>query len=90
MAPGSVAPETRRRWALTYGDQIETLFARIARDPATAEEIAPGIMRAELEHAIETEDAMTEEDFLLRRTKLWLTLPPASREAVTAWFERVA
>ncbi len=88
--PGAVAPETRRRWALTYGDQIETLFARIARDPATAEEIAPGIMRAELEHAIETEDAMTEEDFLLRRTKLWLTLPPASREAVTAWFERVA
>ena len=45
-----VAPETRRRWALTYGDQVETLFARVARDPATAEDIAPGVMQAELDH----------------------------------------
>jgi glycerol-3-phosphate dehydrogenase len=84
----SVAPETRRRWALTYGDQVETLFARIARDPATAEEIAPGVVRAELEHAVEREDAMTAEDFLLRRTKLQLTLPREAREAVSAWLER--
>ncbi len=47
-------------------------------------------MQAELEHAVETEDAMTPEDFLLRRTKLWLTLEPASRGSVTAWFERTA
>ena len=43
-------------------------------------------MQAELEHAAETEDAMTAEDFLLRRTKLRSPSPPASREAVTAWF----
>jgi len=85
----SVAPETRRRWALTYGDQAETLFARIARDPATAEEIAPGVVRAELDHAAETEDAMTAEDYLLRRTKLQLTLPREAREAVCAWFDRI-
>ena len=88
--PGAVAPETRRRWALSYGDQVETLFARIARDPASAKAIAPGVMQAELEHAVETEDAMTPEDFLLRRTKLWLTLEPASRGSVTAWFGRTA
>lgn len=85
----SVAPETRRRWALTYGDQVDTLFARISRDPAAARDIAPGIVQAELEHAAETEDAMTAEDFLLRRTKLWLTLPSATREGLTAWFERL-
>jgi glycerol-3-phosphate dehydrogenase len=87
--PQSVAPETRRRWALSYGDQTETLFARIARNPAAATELVPAIVQAELEHTVETEDAMTAEDFLLRRTKLWLTLPSASREAVTAWFERL-
>ena len=86
--PESIAPETRRRWALTYGDRIETLFARIARDPASAKEIAPGIVQAELEHVVETEDAMTAEDFLLRRTKLHLTLEPRSRDAAQAWFDR--
>jgi glycerol-3-phosphate dehydrogenase len=87
--PAAVAPETRRRWALTYGDQIETLFARISRHTASANEIAPGVTQAELEHAVEAEDAMAAKDFLLRRTKLWLTLPSASREVVTGWFERL-
>ena len=41
---------------------------------ASAEEIAPGVTRAELEYAVEIEDALTAEDFLLRRTKLHLLL----------------
>ncbi len=86
--PESVATETRRRWALTYGDQIETLFARIARDPASAREIAPGVMQAELEHAVLAEDAMTAEDFLLRRTKLALNMPPEAQDSVANWFRR--
>ena len=72
--------------ALTYGDKIETLFARIAADPGSAEEIAPGVTRAELDHAREIEDAMTAEDFLLRRTKLHLTLDASGREAIQRWF----
>jgi glycerol-3-phosphate dehydrogenase len=36
------------------------------------------------------EDAMTAEDFLLRRTKLSLTLDPASIEAVQAWFGKLS
>ena len=72
--------------ALTYGDKIETLFERIATTPALAEEIAPGVTRAELDHAREIEDAMTAEDFLLRRTKLYLTLNPSGRDAVKRWF----
>jgi glycerol-3-phosphate dehydrogenase len=84
--PASVAPETRRRWALTYGSEIESLFSRVAGDPASAEEIAPGVTRAELEYAAEVEDAMEADDFLLRRTKLHLLLDQAGREAVGDWF----
>jgi glycerol-3-phosphate dehydrogenase len=84
--PVSIAYKTRRRLAFTYGDQIQALFARMAADPAAVEESAPGVTRAELEHAVEAEDAMTAEDFLLRRTKLRLMLDQAGREAVERWF----
>jgi glycerol-3-phosphate dehydrogenase len=88
--PGSVPLATRRRWALTYGDRIEDLFARIAAEPALAEEIAPGVPCAELDYAVEVEDAMTAEDVLLRRTKLQLLLDEAGRGAVARWFGAAA
>jgi glycerol-3-phosphate dehydrogenase len=86
--PTSVPLATRQRWALTYGDRIEALGARIASEPALAVEIAPGVSRAELGYAAEIEDAMTAEDFLLRRTKLHLLLDAASRDALGNWFAR--
>jgi glycerol-3-phosphate dehydrogenase len=85
--PASLTYHTRRRLAFTYGDQSQALFARIAADKTGAQEIATTVTRAELEHAVENEDAMTAEDFLLRRTKLHLTLDPAGRKAVARWFE---
>jgi glycerol-3-phosphate dehydrogenase len=88
QGPASVPLPVRRRWTFTYGDQIEALYARLARDPAAAHEIAPGVALAELEHAVEVEDAATAEDFLLRRTKLHLLLDRAGREAITDWFGR--
>ena len=84
--PDTIARDTRRRWARTYGSEIEALFARLRADGAGAEEIAPGVPRAELEYAAETEDAMTAEDFLLRRTKLHLFLNAPQREAIAQWF----
>ena len=86
--PQAIPLATRRRWAFTYGDQIETLYQRVAADPATSNQIAPGVTRSELEHSVEAEDAMTAEDFLLRRTKLHLLLDERGREAVTRWFAR--
>jgi len=50
--PASAPPDTRRRWALTYGDRIDDLFARLDADAASAEEIAPGVPRADLEHSV--------------------------------------
>jgi glycerol-3-phosphate dehydrogenase len=55
-----------------------------------SDQIAPGVTRAELEHSVEAEDAMTAEDFLLRRTKLHLLLDEREREAVTRWFAGAA
>jgi glycerol-3-phosphate dehydrogenase len=86
QGPRNVPDATRRRWALSYGDKIEALFEGIAADPRSADEIAPGVTRAELEYARETEDAMTAQDFLLRRTKLHLLLDADGHEAVKGWF----
>jgi glycerol-3-phosphate dehydrogenase len=86
--PESIPLVTRQRWALAYGDKVEALFGAIAADPGSAEEIAPGVTRAELDYAAETEDAMTAEDFLLRRTKLHLLLDERGRDAVARWFVR--
>jgi glycerol-3-phosphate dehydrogenase len=55
-----------------------------------AGDVAPGVTRAELNHAVEAEDALTGEDFLLRRTKLHLLLNPPDRDAVEDWFARAS
>lgn len=86
--PESIPLAVRERWALAYGDRIEALYARISAEPVLAGEIAPGVTRAELGYAAEVEDALTGEDFLLRRTKLHLLLDRAGRDAVGDWFAR--
>jgi glycerol-3-phosphate dehydrogenase len=86
QGPGSLSRETCHRWAFAYGDQIEGLYANVLLDPHLAREIVPGAPLAELIHAVDVEDAMTAEDFLLRRTKLHLTLDQRGRDAVAEWF----
>jgi glycerol-3-phosphate dehydrogenase len=90
QGPDAVSRETRHRWAFTYGDQIERLYEQVMLEPSLARETAPGVTEVELRHAAGVEDAMTAEDFLLRRTKLSLTLDPASIEAVQAWFGKLS
>jgi glycerol-3-phosphate dehydrogenase len=86
QGPKRLSRGTCHRWAFTYGDQIERLYEEVMRDPSLAHEVAPGVTLAELAHAAEVEDAMTAEDFLLRRTKLHLLLDRSGREAVATWF----
>lgn len=88
QGPSEVAPAIRRRWAFTYGDQTETLYGMVRQNPALAWEVAPGIPEAELLHAVTVEDARTAEDFLYRRTKTFIQLDQAGRDAVGAWFAR--
>ncbi|MEM7191399.1 MAG: glycerol-3-phosphate dehydrogenase C-terminal domain-containing protein, partial [Pseudomonadota bacterium] len=84
--PASIAIETRHRWAFTYGDRIDELYAQLAKDARLGDEIVPGVPRVELEHAATNEDAKTGDDFLLRRTKLWLFLKPRERATIEDWF----
>ena len=86
QGPTSLSRETCHRWAFAYGDQIERLYANVLLDSSLAREIAPGVPLAELVHAVEVEDAVTAEDFLLRRTKLHLLLDRRGRDAVATWF----
>jgi glycerol-3-phosphate dehydrogenase len=86
QGPASLSRETCHRWAFTYGDQTERLYEEVMHDPGLAREIAPGVPVVELAYAIEVEDAMSAEDFLLRRTKLHLLLDQAGRDAVADWF----
>jgi glycerol-3-phosphate dehydrogenase len=86
QGPDQVSRETRHRWAFTYGDQIEKLYEQVMLDPSLARELASGVTLVELQHAAEVEDAMTAEDFLLRRTKLHLTLDAGEQDSVAAWF----
>lgn len=87
--PETIAAPIRTRWALTYGDKIDNLFARVHEDAATAEDVAPGVPRAELEYAVAEEDARTAEDFLLRRTKLHLLLDEDGRTRIAEWFAKL-
>ncbi len=84
--PESLAPAIRRRWAFTYGDQVQTLFDRISQESKRAREIAPGVVEAELAHVCEVEDARGPEDFLMRRTKLHYVLEPKDRARIGRWF----
>ena len=88
-APMSLHPATVGRWVATYGDVAAELFESVRRDPQKARNIAPRILVAELEHAVSREDALTAEDFLYRRTRLFLALDAPLRRAVDAWFASV-
>jgi len=84
--PGAVSRQIRQRWAFTYGDKIDDLYANLQKDPALAREIAPGVPQGELEYAAAVEDARAGEDFLWRRTKLGLFLDRPSRDKIEEWF----
>lgn len=84
--PNILAPAIRHRMVFTYGDVAAKMFEDVASNPACAGEIAPGIPEIELRHARDFEDAITAEDFLYRRTKLFLTLDSKGVAAIEKWF----
>jgi len=84
--PETLDLATRRRWVSTYGDRTRLLYDAIEGDPTLARMVAPGIAEAELVHAREREDARSAEDFLYRRTKLFIDQTASGRAEVEAWF----
>lgn len=84
--PMYLAPKLRSRWVATYGSVAAELFEAVRQRPSLSREIAPGICEAELQHASSREDAVTADDFLYRRTKTFIDLDAAGRNAVRRWF----
>ena len=72
---------TIHRLARNYGREAEGLLE------AGAAPVAGDVSAAELEHAWTREWARDAQDFLWRRTKLGLHLPPGDQAAIAAWFD---
>jgi len=85
--PDTIDKSIRQRWVFTYGDQTRLLYDAVLSDPKAAKLIAPGIMVAELQHAITREDVVNAEDFLYRRTKLFIDLEKTEIKAIHKWFK---
>ncbi|HEY4544806.1 MAG TPA: glycerol-3-phosphate dehydrogenase [Pedomonas sp.] len=85
VGPIGIPEETRRRWAYTYGSETPVLFRMWVEDPQARAEIAPGTFAAELRYALAVEDVRRPEDFLMRRTKLFLELSEGERQTITDW-----
>lgn len=65
-------PELGRRLVALYGDDSRTALALVREDPSLAEPLVPGLPVRRLEPTIarEREMALTDEDVLVRRTRL--------------------
>ena len=68
-----VGEEEARHLLSTYGAAARSIAERVGRDASAGERLDPRLpfIRAELDHAIEHEMALTLEDFLVRRTHLY-------------------
>jgi glycerol-3-phosphate dehydrogenase len=81
-----LAPDQLTRLVSVYGALSRGLIARIERQRALAQRLAPGsaATRVEVVHAVEDEDAATLSDVLLRRTCLGLARDRALTLATAA------
>ncbi len=84
--PDIIPPAVRHRLVFTYGDVAAEMFEEARKNPDRARDIAPGIPEFELRHARDNEDARAAEDFLYRRTKLFLSLDATAKKKIEKWF----
>lgn len=83
--PEGIDPETWKRWVFTYGSCAGELARRAAAQPDQLP--VSGVFVAELDYACAVEDCAHASDFLQRRTKLGILLPPEAQDEVRNWFE---
>ncbi len=69
-----------------YGAEAERILDRVETDPTSGEPIPgiPTVLRAEVEHAVDAEGALTLEDVLERRTRVLLFDPRQGMEGADA------
>ncbi len=84
--PQILPHSVRHRWAFTYGSVTQDLYDAVQHDPTLAEQIVPQVPLAELWHAIRVEDCRNGDDFLHRRTKLYMDLVATDIDVIDQWF----
>lgn len=87
--PEELPLQVRKRWALLYGDHIKTMYDQVRSMQKPLNMVTPLIPEMELHHAVEKEDARNADDFLYRRTELFIDMDNATRQHVQAWFEQM-
>ncbi len=68
----AVSPETARRWAHAYGTRIWTILENISHVQELGQDFGSGLYAQEVDYLVEHEWAISSEDILKRRTKLYL------------------
>ncbi|MEN8723432.1 MAG: glycerol-3-phosphate dehydrogenase [Alphaproteobacteria bacterium] len=84
--PAALSKAICHRWAFTYGSVTSDLYNTVEDDPALAQQLVPNVPLAELWHAVQVEDCRNGDDFLHRRTKLYMALTPSDIDTVNQWF----
>ena len=80
--------ELLQRLARAYGTRMAGLIGNAGSLGDLGQHLGGGVYEAELAYAVEHEFARCAEDFLWRRSKLALHLPPEAIAAVEGWFAR--
>jgi len=75
-----------RRLARAYGSRVERLLGDATDLPGLGQDFGGGLTQAEVTYLRDQEWARTAEDVLWRRSKLGLHVPPATRDALRAFF----
>lgn len=81
-----VPPEMLQRLARAYGTRVESILGDATGLDALGAHLGATVYAAELEYSVREEFARTAEDFLWRRSKLGLHLPPAAIAKIEGWF----
>ncbi len=75
------------RWTHTYGSHAQTLLDHVrVKDGANTATVG-GVLHAELEYAMQVEDVKCAEDFLYRRTKLFLDVGTEASAEIDEWIQ---
>lgn len=90
MARSQLPVSARERILARYGDETERLLDLVAHDPQLAEEVSPGLSKAEVVFACRREQARNLADVLVRRTSHFFWTPDGGAAPADAVAEVLA
>jgi glycerol-3-phosphate dehydrogenase len=85
QAYGWVPPALIERYTRAYGSRMHKLLEGCTDMGGLGAQVLPGLFEAELRYLVRHEWAMTAEDVLWRRSRLWLHLPQDATQTLDEW-----